>query len=149
MLLEIPKNRFRQWSEQWWLPVVSGERLQDHTEGITLSGAWVAVQLFKKPSIILLVAQSCLTFCNPMDSSPLGSSVHEISQARILESVAITFSRGFSSPSDRTLVSYILGRFFTMVMPHVSMCEFVCTNALPSTFSFPFWPFREHFSSEF
>ena len=38
------------------------------------------------------VAQSCLTFCNPMDSSQPGSSVHGIFQARILEWVAISFS---------------------------------------------------------
>ena len=41
-----------------------------------------------------LVAQSCLTLCNPRDCNPLGSSVHGILQARILEWVAIFFSRG-------------------------------------------------------
>ena len=40
--------------------------------------------------------QSCLTLCNPMDGSPLGSSVHWILQARVLEWVAISFSRGSS-----------------------------------------------------
>ena len=39
--------------------------------------------------------QSCLTFCNTMDCSPPGSSVHVIFQARILEQVAISFSRDF------------------------------------------------------
>ena len=42
------------------------------------------------------VAQSCLTLCNPMDCSLSGSSVHGILQARVLECVAISFSRGFS-----------------------------------------------------
>ena len=42
----------------------------------------------------VLVAQSCLTLCDPMDGSPPGSSVHAILQARILEWVAISFSRG-------------------------------------------------------
>ena len=42
------------------------------------------------------VTQSCLTLCNPMDCSPPGSSVHGILQARILEWVAISFSRGYS-----------------------------------------------------
>ena len=46
------------------------------------------------------VAQSCLTLCNPMDYSPRGSSVHGILQARILEWVAIPFSRGSSRPRD-------------------------------------------------
>ena len=43
-----------------------------------------------------LVAKSCLTLVNSLDCSLLGSSVHEILQARILEWVAISFSRGFS-----------------------------------------------------
>ena len=50
--------------------------------------------------IIALVAQSCLTLCDPMDGSPPGSSVHGILQARILEWVAIPFSRGSSWPRD-------------------------------------------------
>ena len=49
-----------------------------------------------------------------MDCSPPGSSVHGISQARILEWVAIPFSRGPSWPRDRTWVSLIAGRFFTV-----------------------------------
>ena len=42
------------------------------------------------------VAQSCPTFCDPMDCSPPGSSVHGIFQARVLEWVAISFFRGSS-----------------------------------------------------
>ena len=52
--------------------------------------------------------------CNPMDCSPPGSSLHGILQARILEWVAISFSRGSSQPRDRTWVSCITGRFFTI-----------------------------------
>ena len=48
---------------------------------------------------------SCPTLCNPMDCSPPGSSVHGTLQARILEWVAISSSRGFSQPRDRTRVS--------------------------------------------
>ena len=44
--------------------------------------------------MLYLVAQSCLTLCNPMDCSLPGSSVHEILQARILEWVTIPLSRG-------------------------------------------------------
>ena len=47
-----------------------------------------------------LVAQSCPTLCHPMDCSPPGFSVHGILQARILEWVAISFSRGSSRPRD-------------------------------------------------
>ena len=59
------------------------------------------------------VAQSCLTLCDPMDCSLPGSSVHGIFQARVLEWVAISFSRGSSQPRDRTQVSLIAGRCFT------------------------------------
>ena len=62
----------------------------------------------------VLVAQSCLTFCDPMNCSLPGSSVHGIFQARILEWVAISFSRGSSQPRVQTWVSCIAGRFFTI-----------------------------------
>ena len=51
--------------------------------------------------------QSCMTHCDPMDCSPPGSSVHGILQARILEWVAIPFSRVSSQPRDQTCGSYI------------------------------------------
>ena len=54
------------------------------------------------------VAQLCPTLCEPMDYT-----VHGILQARILEWVAFSFSRGSSQPRDRTQVSCIVGRFFT------------------------------------
>ena len=60
------------------------------------------------------VAQSYLTLCNPVDCSLPGCSVHGILQARILEWVAISFSRGSSKPRDRTWVSHIAGRCFTL-----------------------------------
>ena len=59
------------------------------------------------------VAQSCPTLCDPKNCSPPGSSVHGIVQARILEWIAIPFSRGSSSPRDWTWVSCITaGRFW-------------------------------------
>ena len=60
-----------------------------------------------------LVAKSCLTLCNPMDSNLPGSSVHGIFQGRTLEWVAISFSRESSPSRDQTWVSCIVGRFFT------------------------------------
>ena len=59
------------------------------------------------------VTQSCTTLCDPMDCSLLGSSVYGIFQARILEWVAISFSRRSSRPRDWTQVSHIVGRYFT------------------------------------
>ena len=63
-----------------------------------------------------LVAQSCL-LCDPTDRSPPGSSAHGILQARRLEWVAISFSRGSSPPRDRTCISCLAGRFFTIEPP--------------------------------
>ena len=58
--------------------------------------------------------QSCPTLCDPMDCSPPGSSVYGIFQARVLEWVAISFSRGSSQPRDRTQVPCTAGRHFTV-----------------------------------
>ena len=58
------------------------------------------------------VTQSCPTLCDPTDCSLPGSSVHGIFQARVLEWVAISFSRGSSRPRDQTRVSLIVGRCF-------------------------------------
>ena len=60
------------------------------------------------------VAQSCPTLCDPMGCSLSGSSVHGIFQARVLEWIAISFSRGHSRPRNRTQVSRIAGRCFTV-----------------------------------
>ena len=58
--------------------------------------------------------KSCPTLCDPVDSSPPGFSVHGILQARILEWVASSFSRGSSQPRDQTQVSRIAGRRFNL-----------------------------------
>ena len=67
---------------------------------------------FSFPSRVLkvLITQSCLTLCNPMDCSPPGSSVHRILQARALEWVAVPFSSS-PHPRDHTQGSRIAGRF--------------------------------------
>ena len=61
-----------------------------------------------------ITGSSCLTLCDPVNCSLPGSSVHGILQARILEWVAIPFSRGSLQPRDWTWVSQITGRFFTI-----------------------------------
>ena len=65
-------------------------------------------------SSIVLLPQSCLNLCDPIDCSPPGSSVHGILQARILEWIAILFFRGSSWPRDRTQISLTVGRRFTI-----------------------------------
>ena len=67
-------------------------------------------------------AQSCPTLCDPMDCRLPGSSVHGILQARTLEWVAISSSRGSSQPRDWTHVSCIscIGRW---ILYHFTTCE--------------------------
>ena len=59
-------------------------------------------------------SQSYPSLRDPIDSIPPGSSVHGILQVRILEWVAVPFSRGFSQPRGQTQVSCIAGGFFTI-----------------------------------
>ena len=59
--------------------------------------AWFVLNIYRG-----LCAPSCPTLCDPIDCSPPGSSVHGIFQARILEWVAISFSRWSSRPRDLT-----------------------------------------------
>ena len=78
---------------------------------------------------VVLVAQSCPTLCDPMDCSLPGSSVHGISQARILEWVAMPFSRG--SSRDGTQVSCTAGRFFTIWVSREGLFFSPCSALSP------------------
>ena len=72
---------------------------------------------------VCAICSSCLILCDPMEYSPPGSSVHGISQARLLEWLAMLSSRGSSQPTKRTHVSCSEGRFFTITSsgePHTS-----------------------------
>ena len=66
-----------------------------------------------KKDMCVLITQSCPTLCDPLNCSLPGSSVLGILQARVLEWVAIFFSRG----SSRPWISYTAGRFFTTESP--------------------------------
>ena len=59
------------------------------------------------------VAQLCPTLCDPLDCSLSGSSLHEILQARVLEWVAISFSRGFPDPGTEPSSPALAGFFTT------------------------------------
>ena len=73
------------------------------------------------------VAQSCMALFYHVDCSLPGSSVHGNFQARVLECVVISFSRGSSRPKDQTQVSYTAGRRFTLgVMGETPSCVCVC-----------------------
>ena len=102
------------------LPV---DEVQDAPKGIHIATSVDATaacfeNLLNQPRLCVrmcvFVAQLCLTLCNPMDWSLPGSSIHGISQARLLELVAIAFSRGSSQPRDWIQDSCIAGRFFTI-----------------------------------
>ena len=72
-------------------------------------------RLIYMPKILrVLVTQSCPTLCDPLDCSLPGFSICGIFQARILEWIAISFSRGSSWPRYWTQVSWIAGRLFTV-----------------------------------
>ena len=76
---------------------------------------WWDVGLSRKCVILSSeVTQSCPTLCDLMDCILPGSSIHGIFQARVLEWVAIFFSRESSWPRDQTQVSHIAGRCFTV-----------------------------------
>ena len=90
-------NPFRQEADLW----VPGTWRREDKEWVLNSG-WSEV------------TQSCPTLCDPMDCGLPGSSDHGIFQARILEWVAISFSRGSSQPRARTWVSCSVGRCFTV-----------------------------------
>ena len=76
-------------------------------------------------SILFLLAcsvpPSCLTLCNPMHCGPPGFFIRGISQARILEWIAVSFSRGSSPPRDQTYISCVAGGFFTTEPPGKSL----------------------------
>ena len=80
-----------------------------------------------------LVTKSCLTLCDPMDCSLPGSSIHGISQAKIPEWVAISFSRGSSWPRDRTHVCSI-GRqsLYCWATREASFCYITAKNPVSS-----------------
>ena len=84
-------------------------RLFNHSEPVSSSA-----KMRNMVKVKMLVDQSCPTLCDLMDCRLPGSSVHRILQARTLEWIAISFSGGSSWPRDRTLVSFLAGRFFTV-----------------------------------
>ena len=87
-----------------WRVAISPGQLVTRQQLVTRSTSPLAS---RRPCCCCLVTQSCLTLCDPMDSSPPGSPICGVSQERILQWVAISFSRGSSRPRDQTHVSCI------------------------------------------
>ena len=82
--------------------------------GLLFNYCYFSFLIFNSMFQFSSVAQLCPTLSDPMDCSLPGSSIHGIFQARILEWVAISFSRRSSQPRDWTQVSHIVGRCFTV-----------------------------------
>ena len=91
---------------------------------------YLSVSLNSWNHFMCLVAQLCLTLCDPMDYSPPGFSVHGIFQSKILERVAMPSSRGSSQPRDTTQVFCIAGRFFTTELSGKPPNQFLCLTNL-------------------
>ena len=85
--------------------------LEESSHSFLTSG--VMAIIYREKSV--LVTKSCLILCDPMDCSLSDSSVHGILQAKILEWVAISFSRRSSWPRDWTQASCIAGGFFNQL----------------------------------
>ena len=82
-----------------------------------------------------LITKSCLTLSNSLDCSPPGSSVHGITQARILEWVIISFSRGSPQLRDRTCVFCVAGGFFNHRATWEALCDYwLGINAIHQVF---------------
>ena len=77
----------------------------------TVKGRYTSIVLLLRATKVS-VTQLCPTLCDSIDYSLPGSSFHGIFQARILERIAISFSRGSSQPRDQSQVSHIAGKFF-------------------------------------
>ena len=87
--------------------IPSTEKCRAENE-MTVNKGKEPVMLNVKSEVTVFIAQLCPTLCNPMDCSLPGSSVSGILQAKILEWVAIPFSKGSSKPRSPTLQIYSL-----------------------------------------
>ena len=68
----------------------------------------------KSTDVLCLVAQSCPTLCDPIDYSPLGSSVHGDSPGKNTGVGCHALLQGISQPRDQTQVSHLAGKLFTL-----------------------------------
>ena len=122
--LRVPAA-YRMADATWWLlqtqckqrtelaPYIATVRFLASLSHLILKAAWWDWRLHGH-LVCVLVAQSRTTVCECMDCIPPGFSVHGLLQTRILEWVAIYFPRGSSRARNRTQVSCITGRFFTI-----------------------------------
>ena len=120
--LENPRD-----GRAWWAAIYGVEQSWTRLKRPSSSSSRAKLsylRLLPKRSKVF-VLQLCPTLFNPMDRSLPGSSVHEILQERILEWVAIPFSRGSSQPRDQTRVPKVLDKLLNFSdCPHIYVNHF-------------------------
>ena len=84
-----------------------GTPIPDYLAGSKTKRMSTFFSMWKSKCVCARSSQSCPTLCDPMDRSPIGSSVHGMLQARILEWVAMPSSGGSFQARERTHVSYV------------------------------------------
>ena len=104
------------------------ESLAGYNPQVTVGGTWLSTwHIYWLRYEEEVKSLSRVGLCDPVDCSLPGCSIHGILQARILEWVAISFSRGSSQPRDRTQVSHIAGRCFApWATREANVCVCVC-----------------------
>ena len=107
------------WYMKFWAKLLKGSNVPVHSS--SFHAGW------NKDESESEVTQLCPTLCDPMDCSLPGSSIHEISQAKILEWVAISFSRRSFQLRDWTWVSHIVGRCLPFEPPGKSRNKEIVT----------------------
>ena len=106
---------------------------------------WNSSEFSFRCMYVSIVTQSCLTLCDPMDCSPPGGSSHGIFQTRMLEWVAIPYSRGSSWPRNWTWVCHIAGETLYYLSHQGSMFTKCCYFYFISFYP-PHSPTRELYS---
>ena len=106
LLRSPPYYRWRNWGPERMSNLLAVTQVARNRAGIPRESG----PCYQDVILWALVAQLCPNLCDPIDCSPPGSSLHGILQARILEWVAIPFSRGPSWLRDWTRVSHTAGR---------------------------------------
>ena len=120
-----------------YLLLLKQQQLQYVKAGAMNSCFWLSVYI----KVVFSLLSHIQLFCNPMDYSLPGTSVHGISQARKMEWVAIPFPRRSSRPRNWTDVFCIAGRFFfiTQLLGRHHILDYILPYLILITIRKKFW----------